>query len=73
MPITFGSVGDIISICLIIKDLVAALDESSGSSKEFQEVRRELWALERALLEVELLSRTSTSTARLNALYATAR
>jgi len=73
MPITFGSVGDIISICLIVKDLVAALDESGGSSKQYQGLKRELWALERALLEVELLCRSSSSTARLNALYATAR
>jgi hypothetical protein len=52
MSFTFGSVGDIISICLIIKDLAVALDDSGGSSAEYRELRRELWALERALLEV---------------------
>ena len=73
MPISFGSVGDIISICLLVKDLVAALDESKGSAAEYKEVRLELRALERALLEVEVLSRSQASTVKLNALYATAR
>lgn len=73
MPISFGSVGDIISICLIVKDLVVALDESGGSSKQYQSPKRELWALERALLEVELLCRSSDATPSLNALYATAK
>ena len=39
---TFGSVGDIISICLIVKDLVAALNDSAGSTVEYREVIREL-------------------------------
>lgn len=73
MPISFGSVGDIISICLLVKDLVTALDESKGSAAEYREVRLELRALERALLEVEVLSRSHASTVKLNALYATAR
>ncbi len=73
MPITFGSVGDVISVCLLIKDLVKTLDDSRGSSAEYQEVIRELWILERALLEVEILSRTCDNTIELNALYATAR
>lgn len=73
MPISFGSVGDIISVCLLVKDLVAALDESRGSAAEYREVRLELRALERALLEVEVLSRSHASTVKLNALYATAR
>lgn len=42
MPITFGSVGDVISVCLLIKDLVKTLDDSRGSSAEYQEVIREL-------------------------------
>jgi hypothetical protein len=73
MSITFGSVGDILSVCLIVKDLVAALDNSRGSSAEYREVIRELWGLDRALLEVDLLSRTSESTIELNALFNTAR
>lgn len=36
MPIvaTFGSFGDILSICLIIKDLVKAIDDSKGACAE---------------------------------------
>lgn len=66
--VTFGSVGDILSVCIVIKDLVRALDESRGSSAEYQEVIRELWGLDRVLLEVELLWRTCESTAELNTL-----
>ncbi|KAF1974790.1 hypothetical protein BU23DRAFT_460501 [Bimuria novae-zelandiae CBS 107.79] len=58
MPITFGAVGDIISVCLLVKDLVDALDEARGSKAEYQSVIRELWILDRALLEIDLLSRT---------------
>ena len=70
--VTFGSFGDIITICIIIKDLVKALDDSRGASAEYQEVIRELWALDRVLLEVELLWRTCESTVELNALRVTA-
>ena len=75
MPVgvTFGSVGDIISLSIVIKDLVKALDDSRGSSAEYQEIIRELWALDRVLLEVKLLWRTSESTVELNALRETAR
>ena len=73
MPITFGSVGDIISVCLLVKNLVDALGDSRGSSTEYQELVRELWVLERALLEVDMLSRTCDRTVELNALSETAR
>ena len=72
MPITFGSVGDIISISLLIKDLVTSLDNSRGSSAEYQAVIRELWSLDHALLEVGLLFRSCEQTIRLNALSDTA-
>ena len=55
MPVSFGSVGDIIAVGLLIKDLVKCLDDSRGSSSEFQSVIRELHSLDRALLEVGLL------------------
>lgn len=71
--VTFGSFGDIITLCIIIKDLVKALDDSRGSSAEYQEVIRELWALDRVLLEVELLWRTCEDSVELNALRETAR
>ncbi|KAF2029450.1 hypothetical protein EK21DRAFT_28594, partial [Setomelanomma holmii] len=58
MPITFGAVGDIISVCLLVKDLVEALDKARGSKAEYQSAIRELWILDRALLEIDLLTRT---------------
>jgi hypothetical protein len=73
MQILFGSIGDIISVCLLVKELVAALDESRGSAAEYREVQLELRALERALLEVEILSRSHASIIKLNILYAIAR
>lgn len=73
MPITFGSVGDIISLSLLIKDLVKSLDDSRGSSAEYQAVIRELWSLDHALLEVEVLFRSCGQNIQLNALTVTAR
>lgn len=72
MPINFGSVGDIISVSLIVKDLVDALDKSRGSSAEYKAIASELWTLDRTLLEVELLSQKYCGTPEFNALYTTA-
>ncbi|KAH7085738.1 hypothetical protein BKA63DRAFT_402029 [Paraphoma chrysanthemicola] len=58
MPVTFGAVGDIISVCLLVKDLVDALDKTRGSKAEYQSLIRELWILDRSLLEIDLLART---------------
>ena len=55
MPVTFGSIGDIISVSILIKSLVKCLDESRGSSAEYQAVIRELGSLDDALLQVALL------------------
>ena len=68
MPITFGSVGDIISICLLIKDLVKTLENSRGSSAEYQAVTQELWSLEHALLQVEQSMRSCKQSPELDAL-----
>ncbi|KAH8624620.1 hypothetical protein IG631_20085 [Alternaria alternata] len=57
MPVTFGAVGDIISVVLLVKDLVATLDEARGSKAEYQAAMHELWLLDRTLLEIELLTR----------------
>ena len=73
MPITFGSVGDIISISLLIKDLIKCLDESRGSSAEYQAIIRELWSLDQALLEVELLLRSCKQPVELSGLRETTR
>ncbi|KAJ4305461.1 hypothetical protein N0V90_000992 [Kalmusia sp. IMI 367209] len=74
MPISFGAVGDIISVCLLVKDLVDALDEARGSKAEYRSVVRELWILDRALLEIDLLARThgNGSTPELRGLCETA-
>jgi hypothetical protein len=73
MPVTFGSVGDIISICLLVKDLVEALDKSQGSSAEYSQTISQLRVFERALLETHLLLQTPEPTAELSALFETAR
>ncbi|KAL6718360.1 hypothetical protein ACLMJK_004449 [Lecanora helva] len=71
MPITFGAIGDIISLCILIKDLVKCLDECRGSSAEYQAVTRELQSLESALREVEKLLRSCEGTAELITLATT--
>ncbi|KAL5348141.1 hypothetical protein ACLOAV_006621 [Pseudogymnoascus australis] len=71
MPITFGSVGDIISVSVVIKDLVQALRESRGSAAEYQEIIRELSILDRVFLEVEQLSGIKGQGTELNVLYTT--
>jgi hypothetical protein len=75
MPITFGSVGDIISVCLLVKDLVDALDKARGSKAEYQSLIKELWILDRSLLEIDLLARIhgGGATPELEALCETAR
>ncbi|KAF2814381.1 uncharacterized protein BDZ99DRAFT_568011 [Mytilinidion resinicola] len=72
MPITFGSVGDIISVSLLVKDLLLALNDSRGSAAEYQAVVRELYILDTALLQVVQLSRSHRATPELQALCETA-
>lgn len=71
MPITCGSVGDIISLSLLIKDLVKSLDKSRGSSAEYEAVIHELWSLDHALIEVEMLRQSCEQMVQLYALSAT--
>lgn len=73
MSVTFGSVGDIISVSLLVKDLLIALNDCRGSSAEYQAVVRELYILDTALLQVEQHSRFSATTPELHALYETAK
>jgi hypothetical protein len=40
--LTFGSVGDIISVCLLVNDLVTTLGDSRGSVSEYQDMIRDL-------------------------------
>jgi hypothetical protein len=55
MPITFGSVGDIISVALLIKDLVEALDASRGAQAEYRQLITDLKLLEAVLKRVHHL------------------
>ncbi|MAD87605.1 MAG: hypothetical protein CL912_31995 [Deltaproteobacteria bacterium] len=74
LPIPFGfSAGDVIAVCIHVKDVIKALDDVQGASAEYQQLCRELWSLDRALLEVELLSRTCDTSIELNALSCTTR
>lgn len=59
MPVTFGSVGDIIAVCLLVKDLVDALDKSRGSKAEYRSLISELRTLERVLLHIDTFSRNN--------------
>ena len=72
MPITFGSVGDIISLSLLVKAVAKSLDASRGASVEYQTVISELETLDTVILQVEYLFQTCEQTAELNALRVTA-
>lgn len=69
MPAPFGfSAGDMIAVSILIKDVFKSLDNATDSAAEYQELCRELWSLDRALLEVELPSRGCDTSVELNAL-----
>ena len=72
MPITFGSVGDIITLSLPIKNLAKSLDDSRGASAEYQAIIRELSSLEHALSQVEEVFKTLNYSGNLSALERTA-
>lgn len=73
MPVTFGSVGDIIAVAQIVKSLLGALDDARGSAKEYQLVIEDLKNLEKVLLELNLLEKTSYESAEFLALGDTAK
>lgn len=58
MSITFGSVGDIIAVCGIVRSFAQALDDIKGSSAEYRAVVNQLNSLEEALDKVKSLSGT---------------
>jgi hypothetical protein len=68
-----ASAGDVIAVFILVGDVLQGLSDSRGSTAEYQEVIRELWYLDKALLEVELLGRACGTTAELNALSCTAK
>ena len=52
----FGfSVGDFIAGINLIRQLINALEDSAGSTSEYRELIKELYSLERALIEVKHL------------------
>ena len=55
MPITIGSVGDIIALSLLIKDLIKCFDDARGSSTGYQIVIREVYSLDDALQKADVL------------------
>ena len=59
MPVTFGSVGDIIAVAILVKDLVEALDQSRGSQTEYRQLIQDLRLLEDVLRKVDHLCNTS--------------
>ena len=56
-----GSLGDVIALITIVKDLVTAFDKRRGSSADYQEIIRKLWAFNRVLKEVDTLCRSITT------------
>lgn len=53
----FGvSVSDFIAGINLIRELIKALEDSAGSSSEYRELVKELYRLERALIEVKQLN-----------------
>jgi hypothetical protein len=73
MVVTFSSVGDIISVSLLVKDIVLALDDARGSASEYQAIIRELHILDIALLRVQQLVQTQDDCPEIEALHETAR
>ena len=71
MPLTLG-VGDIIAVSILIKNLIKCLNETCGSPSEYKAITRELWSLDCALLEVELLLRDCKQSLQFNSLWDTA-
>lgn len=49
---TFGSVGDIITVCGLAANAVSALSETGGSADQYQELYREIVSLQSALRSV---------------------
>ena len=68
MPL-IGGVGDIIALIGVVRELATALDGSRGSKSEYQEVRRELDGLEKALLSHHQLSQARCEDPALNAIF----
>jgi chromosome segregation ATPase len=62
------SVGDFISSLSLVRDLIKALEQGAGSAQEYRDLIRELYSLERALLEVKHLNVDESLQHRKNAI-----
>ena len=62
-----GSLGDVIALVLIVRDLIQAFDKLGGSSAEYQAIMRTLRTFNLVVQEVETLCSTFEDTAELNA------
>ncbi|KAL9059369.1 MAG: hypothetical protein Q9162_001238 [Coniocarpon cinnabarinum] len=70
MPVTCGSVGDIIALTKLVKELVEALNDSRGAAHDFRKLVRQLQGLGSVLQEVHLLLRRHEPSPGLDALRA---
>jgi hypothetical protein len=64
MPVTCGSIGDIIAIGLLVKDLVTVLNQSRGSQAEYKQLVDELNLLHNVLTRIGNLCITTTTVGR---------
>lgn len=69
MPIAIGGIGDILAIIGLVREFASALNDSRGSAADYQEVRRELDGLERALLCLHQLLQARSHDPALNAIF----
>src|SRR4051812_34713302 len=66
------SVGDVLAISTLVKDLAIALNDTRGSAAEYRSIINELLLLDNALLHVAELFCSNEPTPELEALHKTA-
>ncbi|KAF3770082.1 hypothetical protein M406DRAFT_325551 [Cryphonectria parasitica EP155] len=69
---TFASFGDFLSIALLIKDIISALDDSRGSAKKYQDLIQSLAILEQAIQQVDKVYRSPQNADTFNSISVTA-
>ncbi|KAG8533967.1 uncharacterized protein KY384_001710 [Bacidia gigantensis] len=71
-PMPFAiNIGDIIALGNLIKDIIIALEDSKGSSAEYEECIRKLECLKRILREIEVLDDSLVNVTELHSLRQT--
>ena len=71
--VTFGSVGDIITVVGIIKDLITTLNDSRGSSADYHRITHELRNFENILHNLDALIKACENHTEYTALRDTAK